>query len=133
VAQQAVVGTPFALLANKSSIAKKKGGEIQMVKKVSAVLVALLLVPTLALAAVMEGTVVKKGKNEIVVQTEKGERHTLQIASNTKGLENAREGAKIKIAYSKKGNQLVASEISSSGGDASEKSAPKGKSLLAPR
>ena len=103
-----------------------------MVKKISAALLGLLLVPTLALAAGMEGTVVKKGKGEIVVQNAKGEQQILKIASSTKGLENAREGAKVKVEYSKEGNQLVASEISSSEGDPSPKGAPEGRSLPSP-
>lgn len=83
-----------------------------MIKQASAMLIALVLVPTLALAAMMEGTVVKldRGKNQIVVKTEEGEK-TLRIAANTKGLDHAKEGAKVKIQYSQKGGQLVASEI----------------------
>lgn len=97
-----------------------------MMKKISAAFLALMLVPTLALAALMEGTVVKmdKGKNQIVVKTEQGEK-TLKIAGNTKGLENAKEGAKVKIQYSEKGDQLVASEIFS--GKADQNTAPEGK------
>lgn len=99
-----------------------------MMRKMSAALVGLLLVPTLALAAVVEGTIVKMSKTQIVVQTDKGEQLILLVASNTKGLENAKEGAKVKIDYSKKGDQMVASEISST----SPSSAPEGRSLPPP-
>lgn len=96
-----------------------------MMKKVSAVLFGLMLVPTLALAAIMEGTVLKMGRTAIVVQTDEGERQTLQIAGNTKGLENVEEGAKVKIQYSKMGDRLVATEISS--GEGREETAPRGE------
>lgn len=80
-----------------------------------AVLLALMLVPVLALAAGMEGTVVKidKQKNVLVIKTEEGEK-SLEITGNTKGLENAIEGAQIKVEYSKQGNKLRASEINPS-------------------
>jgi hypothetical protein len=101
-----------------------------MMKKMSAVLFGLMLVPTLALAAIMEGTVLKMGKTEIVVQTDKGEKQTLQVASNTKGLENAKEGARVKIEYSQKGDKLVATAISSS--EASQPTAPSGRTSAPP-
>lgn len=96
--------------------------------KFGAVLLALMLVPALALAVVLEGTIVKvdKAKQLMVVQTEEGQK-TLQVTSNTKGLENAQEGAKVTINYRQTGNQLVAGEISAS--EASPKSAPGSKSI----
>lgn len=86
-----------------------------MMKKLSALLVALILVPTLALAALMEATVVKldPAKKQIVVKTEEGEK-TLWFTKDTKGMDNARIGAKVKIQYSEKDKQLVATEISPS-------------------
>lgn len=95
--------------------------------KFGAALLALMLIPALVFAAVMQGTVVKldRAKQVVIIQTEEGQK-TLQLTSNTKGLENAREGAKVTINYDQKGNQLVASEIS--GGEAGPKSAPGSKS-----
>ncbi len=95
-----------------------------MKKKIGATLVALMLAPTLVLAGQLEGTVVKmdKGKKEIVVKTESGEKK-LQISSNTKGLENAKEGAKVMIEYSVKNNQLKARDIAPS-----KTGSPRGKS-----
>lgn len=101
-----------------------------MMKKVSVVLFGLMLVPTLALAAIVEGTVLKMGKTEIVVQTDKGEKQILQVASNTKGLEHAREGARVKIEYSKKGDNLVATAISS--GKDSRQTTPSGRTSAPP-
>lgn len=83
-----------------------------MTRKMVAALVALMLVPALALAESVEGTVLKvdAAKREIVVNTKAGEK-TVQISTNTEGLENAMEGANVRIEYSKKGDRLIASKI----------------------
>jgi len=73
---------------------------------------------------VPEGTVVKvdKAKKELVIRTDDGEK-ALQITSNTKGLENAKEGARVVVMFSKKGDQLEATEISAS--EAGPRTAPQ--------
>ena len=81
-------------------------------KKIAAILLALALSPAYVVAADMElkATVVSKGEKEIKVKTKEGEK-TLRIGSKTKGVENAKEGAKVTIKYTEKDGQLRASEI----------------------
>lgn len=83
-----------------------------MLKKISTILVVLALLPALALAAELNGTIVKvnNAEKQIVVRTEKGEQ-TLQFTSSTKGVENAKEGAKVTVKYSEKDGQPRVSEI----------------------
>jgi hypothetical protein len=49
----------------------------------------------------------------LVVKTKQGEK-SLEITRDTKGLENAIEGALVKVEYSKKGNKLTANDINTS-------------------
>ncbi len=82
-------------------------------KKIVATLLALVLFPLLVLAAdELRGTVVKvdKAKNQIVVQTEKGE-ETLQVSRDTKGMEHAKQGAKVTLRFSEKNGQPNVTEI----------------------
>jgi hypothetical protein len=76
---------------------------------------ALLLVPTLALADPMQGTVVRldKQNSRLVIKTAEGEK-ALIITNKTLGLEHAIEGAEVRIEYQKEGNTLTASEINPS-------------------
>lgn len=81
-------------------------------KTVAAVLLALTLVPVYALAdEEMKATVVSKSDKELKVKTKDAEK-TLQVGTKTKGLDNAKEGAKVTIKYSEKDGKLRAEEIS---------------------
>jgi hypothetical protein len=87
-------------------------------KKVITMLMALVLFPVLALAAMLNGTVLKvdKDKKEIVVKTDKGQ-ETVAFTNTTKGAEKAREGTRVTINFQQTGEKLVASEIAVSGAD----------------
>jgi hypothetical protein len=81
-------------------------------KTVAAILLALTLVPVYALAdEEMKATVVSKSDKELKVKTKDAEK-TLQVGTKTKGLDNAKEGAKVTIKYSEKDGKLRAEEIS---------------------
>lgn len=56
------------------------------------------LVPALAMAEELKGTVLKvdKVKNQLVVKTEKGQ-EKLEITKSTKGIEQAKQGAKVTV------------------------------------
>jgi ABC-type uncharacterized transport system ATPase subunit len=71
-----------------------------------------LLLASTAGAAELRGTVlkVKKAENQIVLKTERGE-ETLLTTKETKGLENAKEGAKVLVTFSEKDGQPKISEI----------------------
>lgn len=85
-----------------------------MIRQVGAVALALLLsFPAFVLADVeLTGTIVKvdEAENEILVKTERGE-ETLLVGQTTKGMENVKEGAKVKIRYSEKDGRARVSEI----------------------
>ena len=84
-----------------------------MIKKIAAMILALALFPALVFAdAELKGTVVKvdKARNQLVVRTDKGE-ETLLLASSTKGMGNAKEGAKVTIKYSEKDGQPRVTEV----------------------
>jgi hypothetical protein len=76
---------------------------------------ALLLLPALALAEPMRGTILKldEQNSRLVVKTAEGEK-ALVITEKTLGLEHAIEGAEVMIEYNKRGNTLTASEINPS-------------------
>jgi hypothetical protein len=95
-------------------------------KNVASMLVGLVLFPASALAAVMDGTVVKvdKDKKEITLKTDRGQ-ETVAFTSSTKGAENAMEGTRITINYKQNGEKLVASEIEVNKADP-KTSLPKG-------
>ena len=63
-------------------------------------------------AAELKGTVlkVKHAENQIVLKTERGE-ETLLTTKATKGIENAKEGAKVTVTFSEKDGQPKISEI----------------------
>jgi hypothetical protein len=81
-------------------------------KQISAVLLALALAPAYVIAQDMEfkATVVSKSDKELKVKTKDGEK-MLAIGTKTKGIENAKDGAKVTIKYTEKDGQLRASEI----------------------
>ncbi|MGH7824024.1 MAG: hypothetical protein ACREQ7_02420 [Candidatus Binatia bacterium] len=58
------------------------------------------------------GTILKvnKAENQLVVRTERGE-ETLLFDSNSKGLANAKEGAKVTIKFTEKSGQPKVTEI----------------------
>jgi hypothetical protein len=81
-------------------------------KTIAAVLLAVSLVPVYAMAEdEMKATVVSKSDKELKVKTKDAEK-TLLVGTKTKGLDNAKEGAKVTIKYSEKDGKLRAEEIS---------------------
>src|SRR5689334_22297126 len=90
----------------------RKGGETMTIKKtIAAVLLAVSLVPVYAMAEdEMKATVVSKSDKELKVKTKDAEK-TLLVGTKTKGLDNAKEGAKVTIKYSEKDGKLRAEEI----------------------
>jgi hypothetical protein len=81
-------------------------------KRIAATLMVLVMIPVLALAAVISGTVVRvdNDKNEMVIKTEKGQ-ETVVFTRSTKGADKATEGTRVTINYQQNGGKLVASEI----------------------
>ncbi len=81
-------------------------------KKLTTLLLALVLFPALALAVLLEGTVEKvdPAKKQIVLITDKGP-ETVEFDSATKGMDKAQAGARVTITYSEKGDKRLASEI----------------------
>jgi hypothetical protein len=82
-------------------------------KRITAVLLAAILLPLSAWAAAeMSGTLLKvdKAKNQIVVRTDKGE-ETLIVNKSTKGMDHAREGAKVTVKFSERDGQPKVIEI----------------------
>ena len=78
-----------------------------MIRKVTAMIFALALLPALVFAeAEMRGTVVRmdKNQNHLVVKTDKGE-ETLLISGSSKGMDNAKEGARVTIKFTEKDGQ----------------------------
>lgn len=71
-----------------------------------------LLLVSAAGAAEIRGVVlqIKKAENQIVLKTERGE-ETLFLTKETKGAENAKEGAKVLVTFSEKDGQPKISEI----------------------
>lgn len=81
-------------------------------KKVATVLIALILFPVAALAALLEGTVEKvdHAKKQIVLKTDTGSQ-TVEFNSATKGADSVRAGAKVTVNFDQKGEKRLASEI----------------------
>ena len=78
---------------------------------IGAALLALSLTPAFVMAEdELKATVVSKSDKEIKVKTKDAEK-TFLIGSKTKGIENAKEGAKVTIHYTEKDGQLRANEI----------------------
>ena len=88
--------------------------EVEQMKRIAVVLLTfIILLPLPAWAAAeMNGTLVKvdKAKNQIVVRTDKGE-ETLIVTKSTKGMEHAREGAKVTVKFSAQDGQPKVTEI----------------------
>jgi uncharacterized protein YxeA len=85
-------------------------------KKIVMTLLALILLPTLVLAAELKGTVAKvdKAKNQLVIKTEQGEQ-TLEITKSTKGIEHAKQGAKVTVRFDDKDGSAKVVEIVAGG------------------
>jgi len=81
-------------------------------KKLAMTLLGVMLVPTLVLAAELKGTVEKldKAKNQLVLKTERGQ-EALELTKNTKGIEQAKQGARVTVKYSEKDGSPKADEI----------------------
>ncbi|HEY3306588.1 MAG TPA: hypothetical protein VGL70_23960 [Candidatus Binatia bacterium] len=78
-----------------------------MIQKVAAMIFAMALLPAWVFAeAEMKGTVVRvdKGQNHLVVKTDKGE-ETLLVNSSSKGMDKAKEGARVTIKFTEKDGQ----------------------------
>ena len=75
-------------------------------KKLAAILLAILVGPVAVLAGEFKATVVKsdKAKNQIVVRTDKGEQ-TLQL-KGVKGSEHAKEGARVMVKINDKDGKV---------------------------
>jgi hypothetical protein len=81
--------------------------------KIAAVIFALIAFPSLVYAeAEMRGTVLKVDTTEkqLVLKTNKGE-ETLFIVGSSKGLANAKEGARVVVKYSEKDGQPKVVEV----------------------
>jgi hypothetical protein len=81
-------------------------------KKLAVALLAMTLAPAYVAAQDMEfnATVVSKDEKTVKVKTKEGEK-TVRVGKSTKGLDNAKEGAKVTIKYSEKDGEIRASEI----------------------
>jgi len=77
-----------------------------------AIVIWLLLVPTVLSAAEIRGTILKfdRVENRVVLRTERGE-ETFLTTKETKGIENAKEGANVMVTFSEKDGQPKVSEI----------------------
>jgi hypothetical protein len=83
------------------------------ITEIGAVVLALTLVPMLAFTDVeLKGTVLKVDKvtNQLFVKTERGE-ETLLLSTGTKGIGNAKEGAKVIVRFTEKDGQPRVIEI----------------------
>ena len=85
-------------------------------KKIVMTLLALILLPTLVLAAELKGTVqnIDKAKNQLVLKTEQGVQ-MLEITKSTKGIEYARQGAKVTVKFNDKDGSAKVDEIVAGG------------------
>ena len=85
-------------------------------KKFLLTLLFLTLLPTLVLAGELKGTVAKvdKAKNQLVLKTEQGEQ-TLEITKSTKGIEHAKQGAKVTVKFNDKYGSAKVDEIAAGG------------------
>lgn len=80
-------------------------------KRIAMVVLAL-IIPTVLAAAEIKGTVLKvdSAKNQLVLKTDRGE-ETFETTKATKGVEHAKEGAKVVVTFSEKDGQPKVSEI----------------------
>ena len=76
------------------------------------ILVCALLIPAVLSAAEIRGTILKvdQVENRVVLRTERGE-GTFLTTKETKGIENAKEGANVMVIFSEKDGQPKVSEI----------------------
>jgi hypothetical protein len=76
------------------------------------ILVCALLIPAVLSAAEIRGTILKvdQVENRVVLRTERGE-ETFLTTKETKGIENAKEGANVMVIFSEKDGQPKVSEI----------------------
>ena len=84
-----------------------------MSKAIGAMVLALVLVPAWAFADVeRRGTVIKvdKAANQLVVKTDRGE-ETFILDKSTKGIDNAKEGAKVIVKFTEKDGEPKVIEI----------------------
>ena len=84
-----------------------------MSNTILAMVLALVLVPGLAFSDVeLRGTVLKvdKAANQLVVKTERGE-ETFILDKSTKGINNAKEGAKVIVKFTEKDGEPKVIEI----------------------
>jgi len=82
-------------------------------KKIAAIFFALILPAVLSAAEVkIKGTILKvdNAENRFVLKTERGE-ETFVTTKATKGIEFAKEGAKVTVVFSEKDGQPKVSEI----------------------
>lgn len=100
-----------------------------MMQRFTEILVALLFFPALALSqvTVLQGTVEKIDKNQIVLNTETG-KESVELSSSTKGADQAKVGDKVMISVTKKGEKMVASSINMSKDSSPRVSPPTGAS-----
>jgi hypothetical protein len=80
-------------------------------KKLALMLLVLVL-PTVLSAAEVKGTILKvdKAENRIVLKTERGE-ETFETTKATKGIEHLKVGARVSISFSEKDGQPKVTEI----------------------
>jgi uncharacterized protein YxeA len=85
-------------------------------KKIVMTLLAFILLPTLVLAAELKGTVqnIDKAKNQLVLKTEQGVQ-MLEITKSTKGIEHAKQGAKVTVKFNDKDGSAKVDEIVAGG------------------
>jgi hypothetical protein len=76
------------------------------------IVVCALLIPAVLSAAEIRGTILKvdQVENRFVLRTERGE-ETFLTTKETKGIENAKEGANVMVIFSEKDGQPKVSEI----------------------
>ena len=76
------------------------------------IVVCALLIPAVLSAAEIRGTILKvdQVENRVVLRTERGE-ETFLTTKETKGIENAKEGANVMVIFSEKDGQPKVSEI----------------------
>jgi hypothetical protein len=76
------------------------------------IVVCALLIPAVLSAAEIRGTIleVDQVENRFVLRTERGE-ETFLTTKETKGIENAKEGANVMVIFSEKDGQPKVSEI----------------------
>lgn len=85
-------------------------------KNIAVTLLAVLMLPTLVMAAELKGTVEKvdQAKNQLVLKTERGQ-ETLEVTKSTKGIEHAKQGAKVTVKFSEKDGSPKVEEIAAGG------------------